>query len=140
MSLIGDIFACSKPCLKALPQAYRIDRTAVFSFGTAVAVIRCRSTGFTNCCPANEDEERKINPILRIHHQDVFNSQWQKIRGHARQWWGELTDDDLDEISGRRERLVGIIQKRYGRTREEAEVDINRFLVRVTSLLKLDQQ
>lgn len=70
---------------------------------------------------------------------DVLNTQWKNVRGHAKQWWGELTDDDLDEIGGRRECLAGIIQKRYGRTREEAEVDINRFLIRVMSLLKLNE-
>ncbi|MBI2311839.1 MAG: CsbD family protein [Betaproteobacteria bacterium] len=68
---------------------------------------------------------------------DVLDRCWHQIRGHARQWWGELTDDDLDEIQGRRAVLVGKLQARYGRTREEAEVDVNRFLVRARTLLKL---
>lgn len=68
---------------------------------------------------------------------DLFNARWQQIRNHAKQWWGELTDDDLDEIQGRRVALVGKLQDRYGRTREEAEVDINRFLLRVERLLKM---
>ena len=68
---------------------------------------------------------------------DLFNARWQQIRNHAKQWWGELTDDDLDEIQGRRAVLVGKLQDRYGRTREEAEVDINRFLLRAGKLLKL---
>ena len=38
---------------------------------------------------------------------DLFNARWQQIRNHAKQWWGELTDDDLDEIQGRRAVLVG---------------------------------
>lgn len=66
---------------------------------------------------------------------DIVN--WRQVRGHAKQWWAELTDEDLDEISGRREKLAGAIQKRYGRSREEAEVDINRFLIRTTNLLGL---
>ena len=57
---------------------------------------------------------------------DLFNARWQQIRNHAKQWWGELTDDDLDEIQGRRAVLVGKLQDRYGRT-GRGEVDINRF-------------
>lgn len=67
--------------------------------------------------------------------QDIGH--WKQIRGHAKQWWAELTDDDLDEICGRREKLAGAIQKRYGRSREEAEVDINHFIIRTANLLRL---
>lgn len=68
---------------------------------------------------------------------DPLNSRWHLIRNHAKQWWGELTDDDLEEIQGRRTVLAGKLQARYGRTREEVEVDINRFLLRTERLLKL---
>lgn len=68
---------------------------------------------------------------------DLLNRRWHQIRGHARQWWGELTEDDLEEIQGRRPVLAGKLQARYGRTREEVEADINRFLLRARALLKL---
>ena len=38
--------------------------------------------------------------------------------------WGKLTDDDLLEIEGRRDRLVGTIQVRYGISKEEAEAQV----------------
>lgn len=69
---------------------------------------------------------------------DMLRAQWPQLRAYARQWWGELTEDDLDEVQGRRHLLVEAIQKRYGRSREEAEAEINRFLVRVTGLLGLE--
>lgn len=56
------------------------------------------------------------------------SSTWEKIKGGwtdtkgvVKEQWGKLTDDDLMEIEGRREQLVGKIQARYGVTREEAE-------------------
>jgi uncharacterized protein YjbJ (UPF0337 family) len=56
------------------------------------------------------------------------SSTWEKIKGGwtdtkgvVKEQWGKLTDDDLMEIQGRREQLIGKIQARYGVTREEAE-------------------
>ncbi|MEZ5651750.1 MAG: CsbD family protein [Burkholderiaceae bacterium] len=46
---------------------------------------------------------------------------WKIFRGKIREQWGDLTDDDLDEIAGRRDQLIGHVQRRYGIAREEAE-------------------
>jgi uncharacterized protein YjbJ (UPF0337 family) len=59
---------------------------------------------------------------------DVFTGQWRQMRGSVKSWWGKLTDDDLDRISGQKDRLVGLIQERYGQTREEAEREVERRL------------
>ncbi len=52
---------------------------------------------------------------------DVFEGKWKQIRGKAKVWWGKLTDDDLDKVEGNYEKLVGLLQEKYGYTREEAE-------------------
>lgn len=52
---------------------------------------------------------------------DVLEGKWKQLRGKVREEWGELTDDELDQIAGRRDQLVGKVQERYGYTREEAE-------------------
>jgi uncharacterized protein YjbJ (UPF0337 family) len=44
--------------------------------------------------------------------------------GSAKENWSKLTDDDLQEISGKREQLVGKIQETYGLTRREAEKQV----------------
>lgn len=67
---------------------------------------------------------------------DVLRHNWNDIRSQAKDWWGELTDDDLDEIEGERDRLVSLLQHRYGRSREEAEVDIARFLIRASCYIR----
>ena len=41
---------------------------------------------------------------------------------------GELTNDDLDIIEGKRDQLAGKIQERYGRTKDEAEKEIDDWL------------
>jgi uncharacterized protein YjbJ (UPF0337 family) len=52
---------------------------------------------------------------------DQIEGKWKEYKGRAKQQWGKLTDDDLDKIEGRRDEIAGLIQQRYGTTREEAE-------------------
>lgn len=52
---------------------------------------------------------------------DQIEGQWKQLKGHIKKEWGELTDDEVDEIEGRRDVLVGKVQSRYGIAREEAE-------------------
>ena len=58
--------------------------------------------------------------------RDVFAGWWKQARGQAKSWWGQLTDDDLDQIEGEAEKLVGALQTRYGWSREEAEREVDR--------------
>ncbi|MFP4539073.1 MAG: CsbD family protein [Dichotomicrobium sp.] len=53
---------------------------------------------------------------------------WHQMKGRVKQKWGELTDDELDQIAGRREYLAGKIQKTYGITLEEAEKQVDEWL------------
>lgn len=56
---------------------------------------------------------------------DQIKGKWNQMKGDAKIKWGELTDDDLDKIEGNRDKLVGTIQERYGKTREEAEREVD---------------
>jgi uncharacterized protein YjbJ (UPF0337 family) len=49
---------------------------------------------------------------------------WNELKGKVKEQWGELTDDDLDRIDGETDQLVGAIQKRYGRSVDEARDDV----------------
>ncbi|MCB8985907.1 MAG: CsbD family protein [Ardenticatenaceae bacterium] len=60
--------------------------------------------------------------------QDVLGGKWQQLQGALRERWGELTDDDLMQIAGKRDRFLGILQERYGYSRQEAERRLNDFL------------
>ena len=57
---------------------------------------------------------------------DTFDGQWPHLRGQVRSWWGQLTDADLDTIAGEKDVLVGLLQERYGYTRERAEQEVER--------------
>ncbi|MGJ7458593.1 CsbD family protein [Halomonas sp. MA07-2] len=52
---------------------------------------------------------------------DQIEGKWTELKGKARSSWGELTDDDVDELAGKRDQLVGKLQQKYGLAREEAE-------------------
>jgi uncharacterized protein YjbJ (UPF0337 family) len=50
---------------------------------------------------------------------------WNTAKGAVKEQWGKLTDDDLMEIQGRRDQLVGKIQIRYGVSQEQAEAQVS---------------
>jgi uncharacterized protein YjbJ (UPF0337 family) len=52
---------------------------------------------------------------------DIFSGKWKQLRGESKVWWGKLTDDDLDKVEGNYDKLVGLLQEKYGYTREQAE-------------------
>ena len=51
---------------------------------------------------------------------DVFEGKWKQIRGQAKVWWGKLTDDDLEKVNGKFDRFIGMLQEKYGYTRQQA--------------------
>jgi len=63
-----------------------------------------------------------------IMNHDVMIGKWKQVRGKVKQWWGKLTDNDLDRIGGHYEELVGLIQERYGHTRDQAEKEVTKFM------------
>jgi uncharacterized protein YjbJ (UPF0337 family) len=60
--------------------------------------------------------------------RNVLEGKWMQLRGAVREKWGDLTDDDLDMVAGKREKLAGVLQERYGYTQIEAEREIDDFL------------
>lgn len=60
---------------------------------------------------------------------DILQGKWQQLKGEARIKWGKLTDDDLDQIEGQREKLVGKLRERYGLARDRAERDVDDWLI-----------
>lgn len=57
--------------------------------------------------------------------QDIFEGKWKQARGAIKEQWNEITDDDLDKLKGRYDQFVGLLQDKYGHTREIAEKEIN---------------
>ena len=60
--------------------------------------------------------------------KDIVEGNWKQMRGHIKAWWGKLTNDDLDKINGQYDRLVGLIQQKYGYTQAQAAQELDRHL------------
>jgi len=58
----------------------------------------------------------------------MLEGKWKQVRGQAKEWWGKLTDDDLDRAAGKADQLVGLLQEKYGYTRQQAEAEFDRRL------------
>lgn len=56
--------------------------------------------------------------------KEQFAGYWKQFRGSARETWGKLTSDDMDQVEGKYEKLVGKLQERYGHSKEQAEKEI----------------
>ena len=58
--------------------------------------------------------------------QDIFAGQWKQMRGELKSWWGKLADDDFDRIGGQKDKLIGVVQEKYGYAREKAQQEVER--------------
>ena len=68
--------------------------------------------------------------------KDILEGKWKQIRGEAKVWWGKLTDDDLDRAAGKFEVLAGLLQEKYGYTREAAANEIDKRVTDYEASLK----
>ncbi|PTV95396.1 uncharacterized protein YjbJ (UPF0337 family) [Rhodobacter aestuarii] len=57
----------------------------------------------------------------------VIEGKWKELKGTVRAKWGELTDDEIEQVAGEREKLEGIVQQKYGKTKEEAKKEVDAF-------------
>ena len=55
---------------------------------------------------------------------DQIQGNWKQAVGKVKEQWGQLTDDDIDVVAGRRDQLAGKIQERYGVALHDAEKQI----------------
>jgi uncharacterized protein YjbJ (UPF0337 family) len=60
---------------------------------------------------------------------NMVQGQWLQLKGAVQERWGDLTDDDLARIAGKREQFIGRVQERYGTSRQEAEREVDAFVL-----------
>lgn len=56
---------------------------------------------------------------------DKIKGNWTQMKGSAKSKWGELTDDELTQAGGERDKIIGKVQEKYGIAREEAEKQVD---------------
>lgn len=59
---------------------------------------------------------------------DIMKGKWKQLKGNVKKQWGKLTDDEVDQIEGNSEVLVGKVQEHYGKTKDEAQAEVDRWL------------
>jgi len=60
--------------------------------------------------------------------KDTLQGQWKQMQGEVQRRWSKLTDNDLNQIRGDAEKLLGKIQEHYGYARERAQQEVDTFL------------
>ncbi len=58
---------------------------------------------------------------------DKMKGTWKQFKGKIREKWGDVTDDELDRVQGRREQLAGYLQKKSGEERQKIDKDLDRW-------------
>jgi len=101
--------------------------------------MRDLKSGAPNAVPsagANRDSTFSKDQENQTMNKDVFEGKWKQVRGEARVWWGKLTDDDLDKVAGKFDVFAGLLQEKYGYTRERAEEEIEKRVNEYEATLK----
>lgn len=58
---------------------------------------------------------------------DQITGNWKQFKGSIKERWGKLTDDDLTVIAGKKDKLSGLLQERYGYAKDQAEKELDEF-------------
>ena len=72
--------------------------------------------------------------------KDIAEGKWKQLRGGAKAWWGKLTDDDFDRAAGKFDVLAGLLQEKYGYSREAAADEIDKRVTEFEDNLKKKTQ
>ena len=77
-------------------------------------------------------QERRSSPGHKHFNQmeirmnwDKIKGNWKQVKGSVKSKWGELTDDELTQVNGERDKIIGKIQEKYGISRDEAEKQVD---------------
>jgi uncharacterized protein YjbJ (UPF0337 family) len=55
--------------------------------------------------------------------EDILKGKWLEMKGRIQERWGKLTDNELGEIEGKGQKLLGILRNKYGYIKDKAELE-----------------
>jgi len=53
---------------------------------------------------------------------------WNELKGKIKQKYGDLTDDDLTYVEGKEDEMLGNLQKKLGKTKEDLASEIREMI------------
>jgi uncharacterized protein YjbJ (UPF0337 family) len=59
---------------------------------------------------------------------DILKGKWKELKGGIKEQWGNLTEDDLAKVEGKQEKLLGLLQAKYGYSKDKAAQEFNKFI------------
>lgn len=68
--------------------------------------------------------------------EEQISGNWNQLKGLVREQWGQITDDELQEVKGEFGQLVGLIQSKTGEARQHIEDVLERMSRESGSLLE----
>jgi uncharacterized protein YjbJ (UPF0337 family) len=72
----------------------------------------------------------KPAPKSQAKNWDIVAGNWKQFSGKVKQKWGQLTDDELAQVNGKREQLEGMLQARYGYNKEQAQKEVDDWMAK----------
>jgi uncharacterized protein YjbJ (UPF0337 family) len=93
-----------------------------------VAAVRQYSLSFTQ--GQGQDWKNLILTIKSkepVMNKDIIKGKWNQLKGEIKVQWGKLTDDELDQIDGNYDKMVGKLQEKYGYQKDQAEKEAEQF-------------
>ncbi len=67
---------------------------------------------------------------------DTAQGKWNEIKGEIRNAWGKLTDNELESVKGNMTAIAGLIQQRYGETKESISEKLEEMFAHGTEKVK----
>jgi len=56
---------------------------------------------------------------------NIIEGRWKELKGKAREQWGRITDDEFEQTKGKRDSLEGVVQRVYGKTKDEVKREVD---------------
>ena len=64
---------------------------------------------------------------------DILQGKWKQLKGNVKEAFGKLTDDDLTQAEGSADKMLGVLQERYGYTQAQAQAEWDKFVQKHSS-------
>lgn len=65
---------------------------------------------------------------------DIVQGNWAQMKGHLKEAWGNVTDDDLQKLDGKKDQVSGLLQERYGWAKEETDKKLDEWAGKFNNL------